>query len=66
MHKWRVGPVGSVSGERFWGSGFVLYDETGEPCVTFGYFNESFAKAGREHVVAALANVASVIGAKGT
>ena len=66
MHKWRVGPVGSVSGERFWGSGFVLYDETGKPCATFGYFNESYAKAGREHVVAALANVASVIGAKGT
>jgi hypothetical protein len=38
MHNWRVGPVGSVSGERFWGSGFVLYDETGKPCVTFGYF----------------------------
>ena len=66
MHKWRVGPVQTVSGGSFWGSGFVLYDETGKPCVTFGYFNESYAKAGREHVVAALANVASVIGAKGT
>ena len=64
MHKWRVGPVGSVSGKRFWGCGFVLYDETGKPCATFGYFNESHAKAGREHVVAALANVASVTSAK--
>ena len=62
MPKWRVGPVQSVTS----GIGFVLYDETGKPCATFGYFNESFAKAAREHVVAALANVASVIGAKGT
>ena len=46
---------------RWSGSGFVLYDETGKPCVTFGYFNESYAKAGREHVEAALANAASVI-----
>ena len=64
MHNWHVGPVGSVGGERFWGTGFVLYDETGKPCLTFGYFNESHAKAGREHVVAALANAASVISAK--
>jgi len=64
MHKWRVGPVQTVSGGSFWGSGFVLYDETGKPCVTFGYFNESYAKAGHEHVVAALANSASVISAK--
>ena len=64
MHKWRVGPVQTVSGGRFWGVGFVLYDEDGRPCVTFGYFNESHAKAGREHVLAALANAASVTGAK--
>ena len=62
MQNWRVGPVQSVTS----GIGFLLYDETGKPCATFGYFNESFAKAGREHVVAALANVASVIGAKRT
>ena len=64
MHNWRIGSVGSVSGVNFWGVGFVLYDETGKPCVTFGYFNESYAKAGHEHVVAALANAASVISAK--
>src|SRR6516165_5724335 len=64
MHNWRVGSVGSVSGENFWGVGFVLYDEIGKPCLTFGYFNESSAKAGREHVVAALANAASVTGAR--
>jgi cysteine sulfinate desulfinase/cysteine desulfurase-like protein len=44
------------------GSGFVLYDETGQPCVTFGYASEKDARAGREHVEAALANVASVKG----
>ena len=64
MHKWRVGPVGSVSGERFWGSGFVLYDETGKPYVTFGYLTEETAKAGREHIAAALANVVSVTGVR--
>ena len=41
MQNWRVGPVQTVSGGSFWGSGFVLYDETGKPCVTFGYFSES-------------------------
>jgi hypothetical protein len=53
MHNWRVGSVGSVSGEGFWGVGFVLYDETGKPCV-------DNAKDGREHVVAALANAAAL------
>ena len=64
MHNWRIGPVGSVSGERFWGSGFVLYDETGKPCATFGYTTEETAKAGREHIAAALANVVSVTGVR--
>ena len=62
MQKWRVGPVQSVTP----GISFVLYDETGKPCVTFGYFSESHAKAGREYVEAALANAASVIAAKRT
>src|ERR1700720_4353835 len=43
MQNWRVGPVQTVSGGSFWGSGFDLYDETGKPCVTFGYFSESYA-----------------------
>ena len=62
LQNWRVGPVQSVTP----GIGFVLYDETGKPCVTFGYFSESHAKAGREYVEAALANAASVIAAKRT
>ena len=44
------------------GAPALFSDETGKPCVTFGYFSESYAKAGREHIVAALANAASVIG----
>jgi hypothetical protein len=36
MQNWRVGPVQTVGGGSFWGSGFVLYDETGKPC-TFGH-----------------------------
>ena len=57
MQKWRVGPVQSVTPGIF-----VLYDETGKPCVTFGYSTEETAEAGREHIAAALANVVSVTG----
>lgn len=59
MQKWRVGPVQSVFGE-FSGSGFVLHDETGKPCVTFGYLTQKDAEAGREHLEEALANAKSV------
>jgi hypothetical protein len=38
----------------------ALYDETGRPCVTFGYPKETDAKAGREHIKTALIGVASV------
>ena len=44
MHNWRVGPVGSVSGENFWGVGFVLYDEIGKPCLTFGYLMKALRR----------------------
>jgi hypothetical protein len=62
MQNWRVGNVQSVDSGNFSGSGFVVYDENGIPCVMFGYLSEGDAKAGREHVEAALANVASVTG----
>jgi hypothetical protein len=38
--KWRVGDLQSVQGAHLRAMsqiGFVLYDETGQPCVTFGY-----------------------------
>ena len=60
MQNWRVGPVQSVTP----GISFVLYDETGKPCVRFGYTTEETAEAGREHIAAALANVVSVTGVR--
>jgi hypothetical protein len=48
---------------RTWG--VALYDETGKPCVTFGYPKETDAKAGREHIKAALIGVASVTKVQG-
>jgi len=62
MKRWRVGDVqrlgaGVATGETW---GVALYDETGKPCVTFGYQKEPDAKAGREHIKAALIGVASV------
>ena len=62
MQNWRVGNVQSVDSGSFLGPGFVVYDENGIPCVMFGYLKEEDAKNGREHVEAALANVASVTG----
>jgi hypothetical protein len=62
MQNWRVGNVQSVDSGSFLGPGFILYDETGKPCVMFGYLKEEDAKAGHEHVEVALANVASVTG----
>jgi hypothetical protein len=60
MQNWRVGPVQSVTP----GISFVLYDETGKPCVRFGYTTEETAEAGREHIAAALTNVVSVTGVR--
>ena len=60
MQNWRVGTVGPVNSGNFSGPGFVLYDEDGQPCVMFGYSSERDAKAGREYIETALANVASV------
>jgi hypothetical protein len=67
MKRWRVGDVqrlGAVGGAgETWG--VALYDETGKPCVTFGYPKETDAKAGREHIKAALIGVASVTKVQG-
>ena len=42
--------------------GFVLYDETGQPCVTFGYGTHDEARSAREYVMAALIGVETVRG----
>jgi hypothetical protein len=36
------------------GTGFVLHDGDGHPCVTFGYSNEAAAKEAAEHLRAVL------------
>jgi hypothetical protein len=63
MEKWRVGPVQTVAGgsEGFSGHGFVLYDGSARPCVTFGYLTQKDAEAGREHLQEVLANAKSVV-----
>jgi hypothetical protein len=67
MKRWRVGDVqrlgaGGGAGETW---GVALYDETGKPCVKFGYPKETDATAGREHIKAALIGVASVTKVQG-
>lgn len=45
---WKVGQVQSVRDSigGFAGSGFVLHDDKGSPCVTFGYLSEAEAREG--------------------
>jgi hypothetical protein len=63
MEKWRVGPVQTMAGgsKGFSGHGFVLHDESGRPCVTFGYLTQKDADAGCEHLKEVLANAKSVV-----
>ena len=63
--KWRVGDLQTARGEgprAMTTIGFVLYDETGQPCVTFGYGTHDEARSARECVVAALIGVETVRG----
>jgi hypothetical protein len=62
MKRWRVGDVQRLGAGGAMGKTWsvALYDETGRPCVTFGYPKETDAKAGREHIKTALIGVASV------
>ena len=62
MKRWRVGDVQRLGAGGAMGKTWsvALYDETGRPCVTFGYPKETDAKAGRQHIKAALIGVAYV------
>jgi hypothetical protein len=63
--KWRVGDLQPVQGagpRAMSQIGFVLYDETGQPCVTFGYGTHDEARSAREYVMAALIGVETVRG----
>jgi hypothetical protein len=58
--KWRVSQVELLEGGALFG--FVLYDQKGWPCVSFGYANDVEAFAGRDLVLAALNGAEQVLG----
>ena len=63
--KWRVGELQSVQGADLQAMsqiGFVLYDETGQPCVMFGYGTHDEATTARRYIMAALIGVETVRG----
>ena len=63
--QWRVGDLQTMQGadpRAMTMIGFVLYDETGQPCVTFGYGTHDEAKLARQYVMAALVGVETVRG----
>jgi hypothetical protein len=66
--KWRVGDIQSTQDDfaQFAGVGFVLYDQAGKPCVTFGYLDHANASAAHKHLKDALKDVAYVKGQKST
>ena len=57
---WRVSHVELLEGGLLYG--FVLYDQKGRPCVSFGYADDRKANVGRDHVEAALKGVEQVLG----
>ena len=57
--KWRVGHVELLEGGLLFG--FVLYDQKGRPCVSFGYADDKKAKLGRNHVAAALKDAEQIL-----
>ena len=58
--KWRVSRVELLEGGLLFG--FVLYDQKGRPCVSFGYADDTKANLGRDHVKAALKDAEQVLG----
>jgi hypothetical protein len=58
--KWRVGDLQPVRGAVQ--IGFVLYDETEQPCVMFGYGTHDEAATARRYIMAALIGVETVTG----
>jgi hypothetical protein len=57
---WKVSHVELLEGGAHFG--FVLYDQKGRPCVSFGYDDDKKAFAGRDLVAAALREVEQVLG----
>ena len=61
---WKVSHVELLEGGTHFG--FVLYDQKGRPCVSFGYADDKKAFAGRDLVAAALREVEQVLGRSAT
>ena len=59
VEKWRVSPVELLEGGLLFG--FVLYDQKGRPCVSFGYADDKKANVGRNHVAAALKDAEQIL-----
>ena len=57
---WKVSHLELLEGGTHFG--FVLYDQKGRPCVSFGYADDKKAFAGRDLVAAALREVEQVLG----
>jgi hypothetical protein len=57
--KWRVGNVELLEGGLLFG--FVLYDQKGRPCVSFGYADDKKANLGHNHVAAAIKDADQVL-----
>ena len=57
--KWRVGHVELLEGGLLFG--FVLYDQKGRPCVSFGYADAKKANLGHNHVAAAIKDAEQVL-----
>jgi len=63
--QWRVGDLQTMQGadpRAMTMIGFVLYDEAGQPCVTFGYGTHDEATLARQYVMAALIGAETVRG----
>jgi hypothetical protein len=60
MRTWRVGEIQWVNGEDVSEWGFVLYDQSGKPCVALKYSRGVDAREGYDNVQAALARVVAV------
>ena len=56
---WRVSNVELLEGGLLFG--FVLYDQRGRPCVSFGYADDKSANVGRNHVAAAIKDAEQVL-----
>ena len=61
--QWRVGNIEPIydSQGMSTGKGFVLYDQDGQPCVTFGYLTDTDANVAADHLRTIVATADKVI-----